>query len=135
MKRHHLYCLDDMEVEINNENKAKFFAQYWNQEVIDHEDYNREGCLKVSGEMIRICYDDYYLLLKPLSSISDEDAEIIDLESEDYNENGWWDKHGNFYWWSYADVDYLRSKGYALPWMGLSVEEMVEAGWIKLTES
>jgi hypothetical protein len=29
--------------------------------------------------------------------------------------------------------DYLRSKGYALPWMGLSVEDMVEAGWIKLT--
>ena len=31
--------------------------------------------------------------------------------------------------------DYLRSKGYALPWMGLSVEEMIEAGWIKLTSS
>jgi hypothetical protein len=31
--------------------------------------------------------------------------------------------------------DYLRSKGYALPWMGLSVEEMVEAGWIKLIEA
>lgn len=28
--------------------------------------------------------------------------------------------------------DYLRSKGYALPWMGLSVDEMVAAGWIKL---
>ena len=27
--------------------------------------------------------------------------------------------------------DFLRSKGYALPWMGLSVEGMVEAGWIK----
>lgn len=29
-------------------------------------------------------------------------------------------------------VDFLRSKGYALPWMGLSVEEMIEFGWIKL---
>lgn len=31
-------------------------------------------------------------------------------------------------------VDYLRSRGYALPWMGLSVDEMVEAGWIKLIQ-
>lgn len=28
--------------------------------------------------------------------------------------------------------DFLRSRGYVLPWMGLSVDEMVEAGWIKL---
>lgn len=31
-----------------------------------------------------------------------------------------------------AIVDYLRSKGYALPYMGLSVKKMVEYGWIKL---
>ena len=31
-------------------------------------------------------------------------------------------------------TDYLRSKGYALPWMGLSVEEMIEYRWIKLKE-
>ena len=29
--------------------------------------------------------------------------------------------------------DYLRSLGYALPFMGVSVEELVERGWIKLT--
>lgn len=34
-----------------------------------------------------------------------------------------------------SSYDYLRSKGYALPWMGLSVEEMIKAGWIKLIES
>ena len=28
--------------------------------------------------------------------------------------------------------DFLRSKGYALPWMGLSVEKLIEYGWIKL---
>lgn len=31
--------------------------------------------------------------------------------------------------------DYLRSKSYALPWVGLSVETMVGYGWIKLTET
>lgn len=29
---------------------------------------------------------------------------------------------------------YLRSKGYALPWMGISIKTMVEYGWVKLKE-
>lgn len=28
--------------------------------------------------------------------------------------------------------DYLRSKRYAIPWMGLSVKELVNRGWVKL---
>ena len=32
-------------------------------------------------------------------------------------------------------LDYLRSKGYALPWMDLSVEDLVEYGWVKLKEN
>lgn len=31
-------------------------------------------------------------------------------------------------------ADYLRSKGYALPYMGISVEDQIKYGWIKLTE-
>ena len=30
--------------------------------------------------------------------------------------------------------DYLRSRGYLLPWMGLSCEELIEAGWAKYKE-
>jgi hypothetical protein len=30
--------------------------------------------------------------------------------------------------------DFLRSKGYALPFMGWSVEQMIEAGWIKIAK-
>ncbi|MGD1319184.1 hypothetical protein [Chryseobacterium sp. 2R14A] len=32
-------------------------------------------------------------------------------------------------------VDYLRSKGYALPFRGLSVEKMVTYGWIRLWQN
>lgn len=32
-------------------------------------------------------------------------------------------------------VDYLRSKGYALPYMGLSVEKLIEYGWVKIKEA
>lgn len=28
--------------------------------------------------------------------------------------------------------DYLRSKGYAVPFMGLSVETLIEYGWVRL---
>ena len=115
-----------MKTEINNENKAKFFALYWRQYVLS------DG-IEIGGN-VGDCEEEMFLLLKPLSQISDEDANFIDLQSEDYNENGWYDEEQNFYWWASIDVDYLRSKGYALPWMGLSVDEMIEVGWIKLTE-
>lgn len=34
----------------------------------------------------------------------------------------------------YEAYQYLISKGYATPWMGYNVKELVEAGWIKLKE-
>lgn len=30
--------------------------------------------------------------------------------------------------------DFLRSKGYALPWNGITVEQQIDFGWIKLKE-
>ena len=36
---------------------------------------------------------------------------------------------------SLIGTDYLRSKGYALPYIDLSVEDLVEYGWIKLKEN
>lgn len=186
-----------MKAEINNENKAKFFALYWGQEIFRYRNVD-----KISPQAINIHVDYYtlnptvvfefgYIVLKPLSSISDEDAiEVAKICHQ--MDNGWeivkrnntefgsvhLHRKGNvndIYHTSitfhYAEVianhhflktedddavsfkvnigkinltekkpvpyiaivDYLRSKGYALPWMGLSVEEMVEAGWIKLT--
>jgi hypothetical protein len=81
--------------------------------------------------------------LKPLSKISDEDAVGIPsipnrttLELLDY-----FCKKDHLVACEYLlgsltpqDYDYLRSRGYALPWMGISVEKMIEAGWIKLEE-
>ena len=33
------------------------------------------------------------------------------------------------------ECDYFRSKGYALPYMDLSVEDLVKYGWVKLKEN
>ncbi|MDR4892247.1 MULTISPECIES: hypothetical protein [unclassified Chryseobacterium] len=115
------------------ENKAKFFRIHWNKDV-----YNIKPA---------------WLYMNPISSITDEDlhfvAELFGY-TKIYKEN-----IQNAYYRarqiidsieyhpdSHCDLikflhlfDYLRSKGYALPWMGLSVEKMIEYGWIKLKEN
>jgi hypothetical protein len=129
-----------MKAEITNENKAKFFALYWMQDVLMCKHYNKPITLIGNHIDYLYCgdYSEYYLQLKPLSSISDEDKEAVGLESyNQFDEKGWYERSTFdelFYYWSFEDADYLRLKGYALPWMGLSVEELVEAGWIKLIE-
>lgn len=96
------------------ENKAKFFALYWGQKCAwvkwPHEN---EYLGKVSAYSIMWTS---YLELKPLSSISNED--VIEVSETVCPE-----MHA---------VDYLRSKGYALSYNGLSVEELVNRGWVKL---
>jgi len=169
-------------IEINNESKSKFFAQYWGQKVFK---YNRNDSLIDPNEIGNVIYipkskamNYSFLELKPLSSISDEDAievvkicegfapeniefrdrtgdyfaspikwkqafsilnpgtknERIDIIANFSNtKDGVSICSGNEYWRCHTQAsDYLRSKGYAFPWMGLSVNEMVEAGWIKL---
>src|SRR5690606_41780636 len=93
--------------------------------------------------------DKKFLQLKPLSSISDEDAiEVakiyVVLEKNETSEVGKtisskFEKPSDMIYaptWSGKNwlivSDYLRSKGYALPFMGISVEQMIEWNWIKL---
>lgn len=94
------------------------------------------------------------LLLKPLSSITDEDA--LELHKISYPEDINHSVTGGFRILACIDnnirnfkdgteivfkllpglntADYLRSKGYAISWMGLSVEQQIKYGWIKLIE-
>ncbi len=139
-----------MKAELNKKNKAKFFALYWGQDVLSEWG---ERLIVVDGKMDRV-YDisEMFLQLKPLSAISDEDfitlCEILDPNKETYqnqkdvleyksqielilSETNIGDPFPIVR--AFKLIDYLRSKGYALPWMGLSVEQMVESGWIKLT--
>lgn len=139
-----------MKAEINQEWKAKFFAQYWNQYI--GYTINRAAGKQYVGVHFIHSYSlpTHYLELKPLSAIADEDLIGIsftfpkdnraDIEfqfyPDDYNghwvaKNGQDRKEGYF---TLRDFDYLRSKSYALPFMGLSVDEMVQAGWIKLVK-
>jgi len=136
-----------------NIEKARFFGQYYGQRVL---------CIRSKEEpTLYVGFDDMqnnmvldadYLLLKPLSSIDDADAlEVlkicgIDHELEQYKD--FYDmlkEQSNFmdYFFKarplyFSEVilayQYLQSKGYALPFLNYSVNQLVEKGWIKLKE-
>ena len=130
------------------ENKAKFFAQYWGQEVlIANPHVNQKNPFKCEQPYIYHNTDIAWLELTPLSQISDEDLEKclkilgqrLDLESfrESFIEGlSNRDFYAQFYPVRAIEIaDYLRSKGYALTYMDLSVEDLVEYGWVKLKEN
>lgn len=125
-----------MKAEINNENKEKFFAQYWGQNLLS-SDMHGDGGTVYSLTMKTDSLNGKSLKLKSITEISEEEGlEIVKSGlTIEFFEKGWRTKDTLiFFDYKIHMVDYLRAIGYAMPWMGLSVDEMVEAGWIKLQE-
>lgn len=117
------------------ENKSRFFAQYWGQKVIALDD---EQTFIIS-DLSQI--KNWHLELTPLSDITDEDAKKVAALAYKIRTGNIVDGKGYLHQFdkvnaSYPTIisDYLRSKGYALPWMGLSVEQLMKYGWVKLEE-
>lgn len=118
------------------ENKTAFLDQYSGQEILA---FVRNPYIKftVAGEDIDLLeYDsELYLVLKPLSSITDEDAiavaDIVRLSSTERDREVKARDLLSSYITSQV-ADYLRSKSYALPFRDISVEEQISFGWIKL---
>lgn len=139
------------------ENKAKFFAQYWGQEVFfvpnliwtgnppepSHEEWGE--AIVNEYWMPKILNSTFPMFLKSLLDISDDEAiEVAKLEyvgdkyfKVETGKTSVYLLHcfinGEYSTQNWRTVDYLRSKGYALPWMGLSVEQQIEYGWVTLT--
>lgn len=135
---------------LQQQDKAAFFAQYWGQfvamveERYKYEQYNVDmttiGCVK-------------YLRLKPLSAITDKDAlklsqilhPCIELANVDHGkaiaesltlfgictnqEIG-----ARFAWSIQYIADFLRSRGYLIPFRNYSTDQILEMGWVKLKE-
>lgn len=146
------------------ENKARFFAQYWDQQVC----WIADDLPLQTLDRVMIYANPSYLLLTPLSMISDEDAvevagvynikakrkfivksstEIIigtsDTSDTPYIRMSTDGKMLVADWTTFSEMptikilecyDHLRSKGYALPFMGISVEDQIKFGWIKLRD-
>lgn len=102
--------------------KSRFFAQYWGQDV----------CQTKGGS---------YLELKPLSKITDEDAEeLLPFVSFQFSSKYTDEQIKEEIKKSVLDTemmpfelfDFLRSKGYALPYMNYSVDDLISFGWVQL---
>ncbi|MDQ1855729.1 hypothetical protein [Chryseobacterium sp. WLY505] len=105
------------------ENKAKFFAQYFGQEVA-----------KCNTGPSNICHIQHYTLgmgnpqrfhleLKNIDHITDEEAEMLGFDDVNH-----------FFISGSVDSmkDELRLLGFAVEWAGWTVEELISFGWIKL---
>lgn len=169
------------------ENKQRFFALYWGQEVFNNG-FMSDGGLYFTGSNYDEINNGDFMILKPLSSITDEDLQqvaryaheqtnldfVIERNKDIFYATSKPNNVGIYYFISMMPkygtvcatinfeatetekyhyhtvnigkinlsarrplayimiVDYLRSKGYALPYMGLSVEKLVEYGWVNL---
>lgn len=115
---------------------------------------NNKLIVRRIAEDVRDKYDQCCLSLKPLSQITYEDAIEVakicshyfpineDVECEVFiNSFGrkvvsWGKSYKEKFLVEHAKdttqgADFLRSKGYLLPWRGLSVEEIISYGWAK----
>lgn len=122
------------------ENKARFFALYWGQPVfIGHK------LEAVNENYISPIYDSSILELSPLSQISDEDVMLffeLSPQKVFWSNTGYITKESpvgkirnlisSFEYIPSNVVDGLRSKGYALPFENLSVDDLVSYGWVRL---
>lgn len=138
--------------------KCRFFAQYLGQDVFcgysgvkmklqahhcDENFYN-----KTKDDLSEFTNPNPFLELKPLSKITDEDAIEI---SKIFGWNHYSDESkisqvrnfvidcSNYHSSNISSnenfnlIDFLRSKGYALPFMEYSVDELVSFGWVRLS--
>lgn len=127
------------------QDKAAFFAQYYPQNVMRHESYT-DGPLIAA---ISVGNTSHYLELKPLSCITDEDVKvvlgIVGYRGYDYKETIEWlvilfsdpaldYMHGLSGNQIRLLIDFLRSRGYLIPFRNYSVDQILEMGWVKLKE-
>ncbi len=142
---------------ITNEIKARVFAQYMPNTILINGEESNFVSINRSGRINRSEHnpDACQLILKPLSAITDEDAIRCskysgwDLEiTSDSSRQSCIDcgkRVAGEYQRNYSKAcingtewlqiyQYLQSKGYALPYMEYSVEDLVKAGIYKLEE-
>lgn len=133
--------------------KCRFFAQYWGQNVLGSThfkntkavmfNYDLFGSLNTSKGLISAteAFKTYFLWLKPLSKITDEDVEeLLPYVSFQFSSKYTDEQIKKEIKKSVLDTemipselfDFLRSKGYALPFMNYSVADLISFGWVQL---
>lgn len=120
-------------MELTNELKARFFALYLGQKVF-YKVISQEIISVVKP--VDLCYVKGWVFLRPLSSITEEEAlELADIDFEhppNEPKVKWVNEYIEHIIEYRNSSDYLRSKGFALPFMGIEVEQWVDLGVVKL---
>lgn len=136
-------------MENNRFNKAKFASRYFLQDVFYITDLHPANNL-TGGLLDAIAKEQIggYLKLKSLNLISDDDAIAVGKLRGDAIDSEllrgmatvrhlidcdpvYWNNIDNLS----SVLEYLCLRGYALPWLGVSVEKQVEYGWVKLIDN
>jgi hypothetical protein len=120
--------------------KCRFFGQYLEQ-IIAKETNSKSPTINVTRVLLTNDVSKYHLELKTLSKITDEDANsLIPFVSMNFSSRYTEEYIREQIKKDIIDVrnvsakfyDILRSKGYALPFLGYSVEDLVSFGWVRL---
>ena len=111
--------------------KCRFFAQYWGTKTLY---VGGVGLVEIGKGGWNLKHPDFFLQLKPLSKITDEDAISMyrGLERNYESSNQFLEDYKSIGFLEQSEVDFLRSKGYAVPFMGYSVDDLVKIGWVQL---
>lgn len=143
--------------QITPEIKARIAALYYGQSImqttIKNNPHDLSGIMRVEPLAFMEWDSQYFLNVARVSSITDEDAIEVANIATGWNEDEYLNPSDVPYWldeiltgncaltanyvsgYQIIDViDCLRSKGYALPAFGYSVDELAEAGVFKIKE-
>jgi hypothetical protein len=121
--------------------KCRFFGQYLEQIIAKETIYPNSPTINVTTVLLINQLSNYHLELKSLSKISDEDAlDLVPFISMNFSSRYTDDFIKEQIKKEVLDTemlpakfyDILRSKGYALPFMEYSVEDLVSFGWVRL---
>jgi hypothetical protein len=148
------------ETKLNTSNREKFIAQFLGQEVLQKTKSSTDLTSIKEVTFATMAFAELcgsVVCLKDFAKITAEDAiELSKVENPIYDCAGIvFETHNtnhpnlqeiyvlngteymatyklNEWSLSWKGYQFLISKGYALPWFGLTVQQMVDAGWIKL---
>jgi hypothetical protein len=116
--------------------KSRFFAQYWGVKCFQNIMNDKYGYETYPEPfMDESNMNGQFCKLKPLSILSDEDyRKIAKLYVKPIfrNKENYIDEVAQFKIFMIEEIDFLRSKGYAVPFMEYSVDDLISFGWVQL---
>ena len=123
--------INEKEQCVQTDVKCRFFAQYWGTKTMY---VGGVGLVEVGKGGWNLKHPDFFLQLKPLSKITDEDAISMyrGLERNYESANQFLEDYKSIGFLEQGEVDFLRSNGYAVPFMNYSVDDLVSFGWVRL---